>query len=118
MDELQTLDELIDHEAETPAEATAPIDGAPGEPAVADRAALARLRDLLLASDPAIDPALVWGDSIEALEASFVAARAVVARVREAVRREQAAAIPVGAPGRTPTAPVTPLEKIRAGLSQ
>jgi hypothetical protein len=118
MDELQTLDELIEDEGESPAE-----DAAPGGPLLAEAnpvgdAALGRLRELLLAADPAVDPALVSGDSVEALEESFVAARAMVARVRDAVRREQAAAIPVGAPGRTATMPASPLEKIRAGLAR
>jgi hypothetical protein len=115
MDELQTLDELIDDEAEPRIDEDALTEEVP--PA-AEQAALGRLRELLLASDPAVDPALVAGDSAEALEASFVAAQAVVARVRESVRRELSAAIPVGAPGRTPAAPATPLEKIRAGLAR
>jgi hypothetical protein len=118
MDELQTLDELIEGEAEPEMEEE-PLAATEGEePSPAAQAALGRLRSLLLTSDPAVDPALVSGDSVEALEASFVAAQAVVARVRESVRREMAATIPVGAPGRTPTAPATPLEKIRAGLAR
>lgn len=118
MDELQTLDELIDDEAQAPAVASAPNEPLAEEPNAAGREALARLRDLLLSTDPAVEPALVSGETVEALEASFAAARAVVARVREAVRHEQAAIIPVGAPGRTPTAPATPLEKIRSGLAR
>ena len=84
----------------------------------AQRATLARLREALLATEPAIDPALVSGESLEELDATFKAARAAVARIREAVRMEQAAAIGPGAPGRSSPGPATALDKIKAGLAE
>lgn len=80
-------------------------------------AAIGRLREALLATDPAIDPELVRGDSVEELETSFAAARALVARVREAVRLEQAAAIPAGSATRETARPASAFEKIRKGLA-
>lgn len=84
--------------------------------AAANAAALARLREALIASDPAIDPAMVAGDSLEEIEGSFAAARAMAERIREAVRREQATGIPAGSGGRAGALPATPFEKIRSGL--
>jgi hypothetical protein len=126
MDELSTLDDLIDLEPlDTPDAETAPE---PGElvqlrAALAERdrqhsATLDRLRQALLATDPAIDPEMVTGDTLEAVEASFAAARATIERIREALRQERAATtIPTGAPGRHTPSPKTALEKIRAGLA-
>lgn len=93
-----------------------------GGPAPADanereRALLARLRAALLQSEPAIPGALVHGESLEELEASFAAAREALQRVREEVVREQRA-IPAGAPGRVAVPLTTPLAKIRAGLDR
>lgn len=83
-----------------------------------NRDAAARLREALLAGEPALDPALVSGDSVAEVEASFAAARALLERVREGVRREQAANIPAGAPGRSRGAgAMSAFEKIRAGLA-
>ncbi|QFG02891.1 hypothetical protein [Tepidiforma bonchosmolovskayae] len=80
--------------------------------------AVARLREALLASEPALDPALLSGSTVEEVEASFAAAKETLARIREAVRREAAAAIPAGSALRQPgRAALSPLEKIRAGLS-
>ena len=78
-------------------------------------AAIARLREALLASEPAINPALVGGDSLEALEASFASAQAAVSRIREMLRAEMAAAIPAGNTDRRTSIPATRLEKIRCG---
>ena len=83
----------------------------------ARRALAGRLRESFLASDPALDPEMVQGETLEELEASFASAQAVVAKVREAVRREQVQRVPIGAPGRTRTGPASPLEKIRLGLA-
>lgn len=83
-----------------------------------EAAALHQFRGALLATEPTMDAALVTGDSFEELHASFAAARASLARVREAVRLEMAARVPAGAPGRTVPPPRTPLEKIRDGLSR
>jgi hypothetical protein len=79
---------------------------------------LERLRLALLASDPAIDPALVSGATAEQVEASSAAAQRTVAAIREAVRREQQARIPAGAPARATTGPRTAYDKIRAGLTR
>lgn len=83
-----------------------------------NRAAAARLREALLAAEPALDPALVSGESVTEVEASFEAARALLERVREGVRKEQAAHIPAGAPGRIRgNGGMSAFEKIRAGLA-
>jgi hypothetical protein len=79
---------------------------------------LERLRLALLASDPAIDPALVTGATAEDVEASFAAAQRMASNIREAVRREFAAPIPAGAPGRASTSPRTAYDKIREGLGR
>jgi hypothetical protein len=78
---------------------------------------LVRLREALLAAEPALDRSMVTGDSLEELEASFAAARMMLAQMREAVRREQAAAIPAGAAQRTNVTPVSAFSKIRDGLA-
>jgi hypothetical protein len=93
------------------------VANAPDGQSGAERAALMRLREALLATEPTIDPELVRGDTLDELDASFKAARAAVARVREAIRMEQAAMIPAGAPGRAVPGPATALEKIKAGLA-
>lgn len=86
--------------------------------AAANADLLERLRLALLASDPSIDPALVTGSTPEEVETSFAAAQRMVAGIREAVRREHAAPIPAGAPGRVTAGPATPYDKIRSGLSR
>lgn len=81
--------------------------------------AAARLRLALLASEPGLDPDLVCGETIAEVEASFAAAREAEALVRERVRREQAALVPAGAPGRDGEGPpLSAFEKIRAGLAR
>ena len=84
----------------------------------ATRQLLDRLRLALAASEPGLDPALVTGDTLEEVEASFAAACGLLSRVREAVRREAAVAVPAGAPGRSAPVTATPFEKIRAGLGR
>ena len=81
-----------------------------------ERAALGRLREALLASDPAIEPEMVTGETLEAIERSFAAAKAAADRMRESVRREQAAAVPAGGATRSSRSPQSAIEKIRAGL--
>ncbi len=82
-------------------------------------AAIARLREAFLALEPALEPAMLAGETVEELEASFAAARELLARVREAVQREAAKAVPPGNGLRQGTPPaLTPLEKIRAGLAR
>jgi len=95
----------------------------PGDNLLAENLALStRLREVLLATDAAIAPELVTGETVAEIEASYAAAKALADRVRESVRRESlaagASAVPVGAPGRSQTRPLNALEKIRAGLSR
>lgn len=104
-------------EAEAEADLNVVIAGEVPAAEVERVAAIARLREALLASEPAIDPALVEGDSLEALEASFASAQAAVSRIREMLRAEMAAAIPAGNTDRRTSIPATALEKIRAGLA-
>ncbi len=99
----------------TPEGNATPGDGL-AEAEEANRLLLERLRAALLASEPAIDPAMVTGDTADEIEASFAAARDLVRRLRDAVQREAAAAVPPGAPGRTPPQPRSAFAKIRAGL--
>jgi hypothetical protein len=80
------------------------------------RAAVERLRVALLASEPALAPELVHGETLDEVEASFAAAKAVLGKVREEVRREQAVQVPAGAPSRTAPQPVSAFDKIRQGL--
>lgn len=83
------------------------------------RAAAERVRELLLASEPALDPALVTGETVAEVETSFGAAKALLERVREGVRKEQAVHVPAGAPGRSGgSSAMSAFEKIRAGLSR
>ena len=83
----------------------------------AERAAVDRLRQALLASEPAIEPSMVAGTTLAEVEASFAAAQAVVARLREIVTKETVGRIPPGAPGRARSTARTPFEKIREGPS-
>jgi len=84
----------------------------------ASRAALERLKAALLASEPALDPAMVQGDTVEAVEQSFADATKLLRRVRDEVRRELAVQVPAGAPGRSGFRPRTPFDKIRHGLAE
>lgn len=84
---------------------------------VRERSALAQFRTALLATEPEMDPGLVIGDSFDSVHASFAAARSSLARVREALRQELAAQVPLGAPGRTTRPHRSALEKIRDGLN-
>jgi len=83
----------------------------------ARKATVERLRLVLVASEPALRPEMVTGGTAEEVEASFAAARELVAEVREAVRRT-VATIPAGAPGRASLTPPSAIEKIRAGLAR
>lgn len=84
----------------------------------AGHAAIERLKAALIATNPAIDPAMLTGETAGDVEASFAAATALVERVREHVRRENAAAVPAGAPPRGGATPRTAIEKIREGLAR
>lgn len=81
-----------------------------------NRDLLERLRLALLATDLAIDPSLVRGDTAAEVEDSFQAAKRMADAIRESVQRQ--ARIPAGAPGRSPSAPRSAYDKIRSGLSR
>ncbi|MCC6387584.1 MAG: hypothetical protein IT302_09390 [Dehalococcoidia bacterium] len=85
--------------------------------AAREQALLARLRDAILASDPALPPDLVHGATLEELEANTALARAAVRRIRAALAVE-APAVPAGAPGRAAPVAASPWEKIRAGIAR
>lgn len=104
---------------------TSPVAGPPGAPPEpsADRdpayaAVLDRLRAAYLAAEPALQPAMLSGETLEELEASHTAALATLAAVRAAVAREAATAPAGGAPGRIVATPATAIEKIRDGLAR
>lgn len=83
-----------------------------------ERAAVERLRSALLASEPALEPEMLGGETLAEVEASFATATALLARIRERAAAESAARVPAGAPGRQAAQPRTAFEKIRAGLSR
>ena len=78
---------------------------------------LERFRAALCASEPTIDAAIVRGETLEEVETSFAEAKALVARVREQMRKE-GVTVSAGAPGRVPRVPVSAFDKIRAGLTR
>ncbi|MFN0146518.1 MAG: hypothetical protein ACKVT1_08415 [Dehalococcoidia bacterium] len=119
MDETMVIDFTGTEEAT--GAAAQPMDAHPDDLMVAwaERdAAIRRLREALVASEPGLDPALVTGETVEELEASLISARQLLESVRESVRREAAAEVRVGSPGRATAMPVTPYEKIRSGLGR
>ena len=121
-------DSVSAHDDSAEARPTTPFETAgearPDQPPETDvlvalnRDLVARYRAALLASDPAIEPELVVGDTADEVEASFAAAQRLVAGIRESVRREQAPSVPAGAPGRATAGPHTAYDKIRAGLAR
>lgn len=99
--------------------------GEPTSEADALRAQLAgaaqRYRELLLAGAPEVPAELVSGATIEEVDASFAAARGVVAEVRRRIEEQSGAEhVPAGAPPRA--APdlsgLSPAEKIAFALSR
>jgi hypothetical protein len=85
----------------------------------AEHAMLQRLREALVVAEPAIAPDLLTGTTLAEVESSYAAALAMVQRVREAAVRQNAAAVPAGAPGRVGAAqPLTAFEKIRVGIAR
>ena len=81
-------------------------------------AAIDRLRSALASSEPGLRPEMLSGATVEEVEASFAAARQLVADVREAVRTAESPRVPAGAPGRITSAPTSAYEKIRSGLTR
>ncbi len=69
-------------------------------------AAVARYRQAVLAAEPDLPPEMVRGENIEDVDASIVAARTMVAHVREQVeaRRPSERGSPAGAPARDTSA--------------
>jgi hypothetical protein len=78
---------------------------------------LARYREALLAGDRGVDPALVQGETLAEIEASFEAAREIADRARGSMGPGMRYVSP-GAPGRRAGGPTTPFEKIRDGLER
>jgi len=106
----------VDDEAvpgDRPGQEAAPV------PAVDDDlAALERLREALIASEPLVAPGLVRAGSVVELEQSFAAAKAAALHTRDLALASAAPRISTGAPGRTPPVPATAFEKIRTGLQR
>ena len=85
------------------------------------RTSAERYRDLVVRTEPALPAELIAGDTVEDVDASVEAARAMVSRVRSHIEAQaQAARVPAGAPPRS--APdlgaLSPEQKIRYGLSR
>jgi hypothetical protein len=83
--------------------------------------AAARYRDLVVRGEPALPPDLIGGNTIDAVDASVVAAREVAARVRSHIEAQtQAGRVPAGAPQRSAPdlSAMTPDQKIKYGLAQ
>ncbi|GIW17909.1 MAG: hypothetical protein KatS3mg064_1066 [Tepidiforma sp.] len=115
-EELQAQDALL--ELEELRAQLAERDEALAAARAAHARAIGRLREALAAAEPALDPALLSGETVDELEASYAAAKETLARIREAVRREAAAAVPAGVALRQQgRAAMSAIEKIRAGLA-
>jgi hypothetical protein len=78
---------------------------------------LTRYREVLLASDAGVDPSLVAGETLAAIDVSFEAAREIADRARTPMGPGMRYVSP-GAPGRRGGGPATPFEKIRDGLAR
>ena len=86
-----------------------------------EREAAERYRDLVVKTEPALPAELIAGDSVDAVEASVEAARAMVTRVRTHIESQaQAGRVPAGSPARSApdVSMLTPEQKIRYGLAQ
>jgi len=86
-----------------------------------ERDAAVRYRELVLRAEPALPSEMIAGDTIEAIDASVVAARDVVGRVRSHMEAQTSASrVPAGAPerGAPDLSAMTPQQKIRFGLEQ
>ncbi|MEX2247936.1 MAG: hypothetical protein WEC75_14780 [Dehalococcoidia bacterium] len=85
------------------------------------QAAAVRYREAVLRAEPGLPDELIAGVTVEEVDASLEAARAVVGRVRTQLEeRAQAGRVPVGAPARSEpdASAMTPEQKIRYGLSR
>jgi hypothetical protein len=82
-----------------------------------EREMLVRYREVLLAGDTGVDPSLVEGDNLAAIDESFARARDVADRARGSLGPGMQRVSP-GAPGRRKVVPTTAFEKIREGLNR
>ncbi len=84
------------------------------------RQVAARYRAVLQQVAPDVPPDLIQGESVEDLDRSLVAAREMVAHVREQVQAQAAARIPTGSPvrGAPDLGSLSPAEKIRIGIAE
>jgi chromosome segregation ATPase len=114
-------DVRISHEAAAHAAAEAAtlreeLDGA----AQRAQAAAERYRDLVVRTEPALPADLIAGGDIDAIDASVVAAREIVGRVRSHMETQaHSVRVPAGAPprGAPDLSALTPEQKIRHGLA-
>lgn len=86
-----------------------------------ERADAARYRELVMRADPSLPEELIAGENVEAVEASVLAAREVVGRVRSHIEAQaQSSRVPAGAPARgaPDVSSLTPEQKIRFGLER
>ena len=84
-------------------------------------AAVAKYRDLVTATNPAIPGDLIQGVTIEEIDASIVKASALVEKVKAALENQaKQSSVPAGAPARTSTPPegLSSREKIRYALEK
>ena len=94
----------------------AQLDGA----AQREQTAAERYRDLVVRTEPALPADLIGGADIDAIDASVIAAREIVGRVRSHIEAQaQIARVPAGAPPRAAPdlSALTPEQKIRHGLA-
>jgi hypothetical protein len=92
-----------------------------GAAADRERGVADRYRELVLRVEHTLPAELIAGDTIEAIDASVVAARDVVGRVRSHIEAQATAVrVPAGAPQRAAPdlSDMTPQQKIRYGLEQ
>jgi chromosome segregation ATPase len=91
------------------------------EASAREREAARRYRELMLRLEPALPAEMIAGETIDAIDASVLAARDVVSRVRSHLEAQTTAArVPAGAPQRSgmDTGAMTAQQKIRYGLEQ
>jgi hypothetical protein len=75
----------------------------------------------MLRAEPALPAEMITGDTLDAVDASVIAAREVVGRIRVHMESQASAArVPAGAPQRAApdVSTMSPQQKIRHGLEQ
>jgi chromosome segregation ATPase len=91
------------------------------EASAREREAAVRYRELMLRAEPALPAEMIAGETIDAIDASVVAARDVLSRVRSHLEAQTTASrVPAGSPQRSgmDTGAMTAQQKIRYGLEQ